>query len=220
MMTRYWALEESLWPKGPTPDVWMIVDCARDQQKIFRFLLACHLEHRCLYSGHLPPVLEMAAPYLIQLDHESAETRRLIELSWGNSWGLFLRSGTSLTRLRRHLRQLLMVRDTTDRRLVFRYYDPRVLRAYLPTCNGDELRTVFGPIESFWTEDRKEMEQLLEFRLDSGRLVKKALSLHSPTLDPSIPAAKSVGPTSPASAGEASRTNLHSDYLWTADETG
>jgi hypothetical protein len=177
LMSRHQAIEELLWPKGPTPDVWMIVDCAREPQRIFRFLLACHLEYSCLFSGYLPPVLEMAAPYLVQLEHDNEETRRLIELSWGNSWGVFLRSGTNLTKLRRHLRGFLMVRDPQGRRMTFRYYDPRVLRAYLPTCNSEELRTVSGPIECFWTEDAKDVEHMLEFRFEGSRLIKKTLRL-------------------------------------------
>ena len=61
--------------------------------------------------------------------------------------------------------------------MAFRYYDPRVLRAYLPTCNSEELRTVFGPIECFRTEDQNDAEHMLEFRFESGKLVKKKLSL-------------------------------------------
>ena len=178
-MSRYQTIEEYLWPKGSMPDVWMIVDCARDQRRIFRFLLGCHLEYSCLYSGPLAPALEMAAPYLVQLDYGNEESRRLIELSWGNSWGVFLRSGTSLNKLRRHLREFLLVRDPQGRRMAFRYYDPRVLRAYLPTCNGEELRTVFGPIECFWTEGQKDVEHMQEFRFEGGKAVKKTLSLTS-----------------------------------------
>jgi hypothetical protein len=180
LMSRLQAIEDYLWPNGFTRDVWMIVDCARDQQRIFRFLLSCHLEYSCLYSGYLPPVLETAAPYLVQLEHDNAETRRLIELSWGNSWGVFLRSGTNLNKLRKHLRGFLMVRDPLGRRMTFRYYDPRVLRVYLPTCNGEELRTVSGPIECFWTEAEKDSDRMLEFRFEGGRLARKHLSLRDP----------------------------------------
>jgi hypothetical protein len=178
-MSRYRAIEEFLWPKGFTRDAWMIVDCARDQRRIFRFLLGCHLEYSCLYSGPLAPALEMAAPYLLQLEYDNEDTRRLIELSWGNSWGVFLKSGTSLNKLRRHLREFLIVRGPQGQRMAFRYYDPRVLRAYLPTCNSGELRTVFGPIESFWTEEQKDVEHMLEFRFAGGKLVGKTVSLAS-----------------------------------------
>jgi Domain of unknown function (DUF4123) len=176
-MRRYQAIEAVLWPNGLTRNVWMIVDCARDPKRIFRFLLDCHLEYSCLYSGALAPALEMAAPYLLQLDYDSQESRRLIELSWGNSWGVFLKSDTSLKKLRRHLRQFLIVRDPQGRRMAFRYYDPRVLRSYLPTCVSEELRTVFGPIDCFWTENQGDVEQLLEFRFESGRLAKRTLPL-------------------------------------------
>jgi Domain of unknown function (DUF4123) len=172
-MSRYQAIEKHFWPRGPSRDVWMIVDCARDQNRIFRFLLACHLEQSCLYSGPIPPALEMAAPYLIQLEHDNQETRRLIELSWGNSWGVFLRSPTTMRNLRKHLRRFLIVRDSMGRRMVFRYYDPRILQTYLPTCTSEELRTVFGPIDLFWTEDSRDADQMLEFQSDGGRLIKE-----------------------------------------------
>jgi hypothetical protein len=180
MTSRYQAIEQVFWPKGFSRNIWMILDCARDQKQIFRFILGCHLDYRCLYSGTLHPALEMAAPYLLQLDVDSQETRRLIELSWGNSWGVFLKSETSLNSLRRHLREFLIVKDSKGRRMTFRYYDPRVLRTYLPTCTAEELRTVFGPIECFWTEDPKEPDQLMDFRLEQGRLVRKKLALGRP----------------------------------------
>jgi hypothetical protein len=177
VMSRYDAIERHFWPAGPSRDMWMIVDCARDQKRIFRFLLACHLEQSCLYSGSIAPALEMAAPYLLQLEHQNQETRRLIELSWGNNWGVFLRSPTNMTNLRRHLRKFLIVQDPTGRRAAFRYYDPRILRAYLPTCTSEELRTVFGPIEVFWTEEWRNLEQMLEFQNDAGRLIKNTRAL-------------------------------------------
>ena len=173
-MSHHQAIEKLLWPNGFSRDAWMLLDCARDQKRIFRFLLACHLDYKCLFGDHIPPVLEMAAPYLVQLEFDNDETRRLIDMSWGKSWGVFLKSGTSLSRLRRHLSDLLIVRDPQGRRLTFRYYDPRVLRAYLPTCTGDELKTVFGPIDCYWTEPAKDFDHMLEFRFEGGKLLRKA----------------------------------------------
>ena len=164
----------------------MIVDCARDQKRIFRFLLSCHLEQTCLYSGSIAPALEMAAPYLLQLEYQNQETRQLIDLSWGNSWGIFLRSSTSMRNLRTHLRKFLIVQDTQRRRMTFRYYDPNILRVYLPTCTGEELRTVFGPIDFYWTEEGEDTDQLLEFQHETGRLISKtrSLSLDPPAVSP------------------------------------
>jgi Domain of unknown function (DUF4123) len=166
-------IEEILWPEGPRQNIWMILDGARSIE-IFRMLLACHLEYSCLYSGPLTPELEMAAPYLVQLDHGYKDTHQFIQRSWGNSWGVFLRTDTSLKKLRRHLREFLIVRDERGKRLAFRYYDPRVLRVYLPTCTTSELRTVFGPIEYFWTESESP-EGMRQFRFSADGLTEVRL---------------------------------------------
>jgi hypothetical protein len=168
-------IEEILWPDGLRQNVWMIVDGARTVD-VFRFLLACHLEYSCLYSGPLTPDLEMAAPYLVQLDPGYRDTHRLIQQAWGNSWGVLFRSETSLKKLRRHLREFLVVRDTKGTRMAFRYYDPRVLRVYLPTCVTAELRTVFGPIDCFWMESESP-EYMLDFRVHNGALEQQTVRL-------------------------------------------
>jgi hypothetical protein len=170
------AVEQHLWPNGFSRDMWMIVDAARDR-RIFSLLLQCHLEYSCLYSGTLSPELKLADPYLVQLDYDYEDTRRLITQAWGRSWGIFLRCDTSLEKLRRHLRGFLTVQDYSGRRLVFRYYDPRVLRVYLPTCTVQELRTVFGPIESFCMEDETP-ESMLEFGFEGARLLTKSLPVN------------------------------------------
>jgi len=169
-------IEEILWPDGPRQNIWMILDGARSIE-IFRMLLACHLEYSCLYSGALTSELEIAAPYLVQLDHGYKDTHEFIRRAWGNSWGVFLRSETSLKKLRRHLREFLIVRDERGNRLVFRYYDPRVLRVYLPTCTKSELRAVFGPIECFWTE-QKGGRELIEFSIGTTGLEERMRPAH------------------------------------------
>lgn len=168
-------LEQVLWPRGATRDVWMIADAARSP-RIFPLLLECHLEYACLYSAPVPPALQAAAPYLVQLDTGYPDTLRLLRNAWGQSWGVFLKADTSLRNLRRHLRGFLMVHDPGGRRVVFRYYDPRVLRVYLPTCRRDELNTVFGPIDRFWMED-EQPGAALEFDFSRDRLVQNRRSL-------------------------------------------
>lgn len=172
------GIETQFWPKGLRRDIWMIVDAARDRH-IYGLLLDSYFEYSCLYSGTLAPELELAAPYLVQLEFEERYTRRLIERAWGRSWGIFLRCDTSLESLRRHLRTLLIVRGPDGRRLAFRYYDPRVLRDYLPTCLPDELRAVFGPIECFWTEDVSP-EVLLRFSVFHNSLERSEVALGQP----------------------------------------
>jgi hypothetical protein len=168
-------LESSIWPKGFSRDAWMIVDAARDQ-RIFGLLLECfYSQHTCLFDGSLPPALKVAAPYLVQLDYDDRKTRRFITQAWNNSWGVVLRCDTRPETLKRHLQALLIARDESGNHLFFRYYDPRVLRVYLPTCTPDELRTVYGPINCFYIEDENP-NSMFEFRL-ARDLVKKTWSL-------------------------------------------
>lgn len=166
-------VKEQFWPRAAGRDAWMIVDGARDRN-VYGMLLDSYLTHQCLYHGELAPELELAAPYLVQLEYDDRYTDRLIERARGNSWGVFLKSGASIGTLRRHLRRLLTVRGPKGDTLLFRYYDPRVLRVYLPTCRAEELQTVFGPIDCFWTED-EDPDMMLEFRVDHGRLSRKEM---------------------------------------------
>jgi hypothetical protein len=161
-------IEQQLWPNGAGRSVYMILDGARDR-RIYSDLMNSHLIYSCLYSGDLAFELEVAAPHLVQLEFEDKFTRGLIQRSWGNSWGVFLKSDTRMERLRRHLRSFLRVKNWRGQNLVFRYYDPRILRVYLPTCTTDELQTVFGPIQQFWTEN-DDADTLLEFSFHRGKL--------------------------------------------------
>jgi len=143
-------LVEQLWPDGDSPTsapVYAIVDAARDPC-IEPSIRATGLEHLCLFAGPLTAALRAAAPYVVRLSPAAALTRQLFESGWHESWCVLARTGPDVTlqQLHRHLRTLLRVRDDSGRVLMFRFYDPRVLRVYLPTCTASEAHTVFGPI--------------------------------------------------------------------------
>jgi len=143
-------LAAQLWPDGDSPGgapVYAIVDAARDPG-IEPAIRATGLEHLCLFAGPLTAALRAAAPYVVRLSPAAALTRRLFESGWQEGWFVLALTGPDVTlqQLHRHLRTLLRVRDESGRKLMFRFYDPRVLRAYLPTCTAGEARAVFGPI--------------------------------------------------------------------------
>ena len=124
----------------------------------------------CLYRGDLQPDMAEVAPYLVRLDKVSRFTNWVIEQGWGNHWGIFALSQQDLGPLRRHFRTLLVVHDSNARPLYFRYYDPRVLRVYLPTCNASELAAIFGPVERYFLEASQPGE-ILTFGNNSGVLL-------------------------------------------------
>jgi len=109
-------------------------------------------EYACLYRGELEPDLAECAPYLVQLKSDGAFTRWVVTEGWGNHWGVFVLAMTDINTLRRHFRGFLMVMSPERKRLYFRYYDPRVLRTFLPTCNAAELAMLFGPVNAYLAE--------------------------------------------------------------------
>ena len=133
-------------------------------------------DYECLYRGELEPDMAEVAPYLVQLEPDAEFTRWVIEEGWGEHWGVFAASNVDLAAMRRHLRKFLIVHNSEGKPLLFRYYDPRVLRVYLPTCTAGELATVFGPITSFVLED-KDPKTALGFRLASGELRREEIQL-------------------------------------------
>jgi hypothetical protein len=165
------AVVDALWPTDKRAEIGMyaILDAARDA-RIYDSVLSCGLPWYCLYSGNIPEELARVAPYLVKLEKENSLTESLIENGWGQSWGIFLGAAAPISDLRRHFHSFLTVETEDGKRMVFRYYDPRVFRTYLPTCTTDELNTVFGPVRNFLLEAADPFA-LLDFRRKEGRLI-------------------------------------------------
>ncbi|MHC4557343.1 MAG: DUF4123 domain-containing protein [Planctomycetota bacterium] len=128
-------------------------------------------EFICLYRGELEPDMAAVAPYLVKLEYDHPFTKLVCEKGWGNHWGIFAITAkeVDLRTVRRHFRRFLMVKDPEGKQIYFRYYDPRVLSVFLPTCNSEELGVVFGPVSSYIMEDG-DSPMLLRFGLKDGKL--------------------------------------------------
>ena len=112
-------------------------------------------EYCCLYRGELKPDMASVAPYLVRLESGTPFTDLVLGEGWGAHWGIFLSSGADLRALRDHFRDFHAVELPDQRTVLFRYYDPRVLRSFLPPCNAAELTSFFGPVQSFMVEGEK-----------------------------------------------------------------
>jgi hypothetical protein len=167
------VLEERLFADEGA-QVYAILDGASVEGLVPR--LAEAAEYVCLYAGELKPDMQAVAPYLIRLERGAPFTAWILEEGWGKHWGVFAAGAADLRALRLHFRRFLLVHDSNGKPLVFRYYDPRVLRTYLPTCNAEELDTVFGPVTHFYAEG-EDPGELLCFRRAGGKLVVGATAL-------------------------------------------
>lgn len=106
----------------------------------------------CLYRGELEPDMTYVAPYLVHVLPESPFAKWLLKECWGKHWGIFVQSAVSLVGMRKHFRSLLVVNDAAGNPLLFRFYDPRVLQTFLPTCSDIELKRFFGRINYYFAE--------------------------------------------------------------------
>jgi hypothetical protein len=132
--------------------LYAILDSAREIDVAYRLLQAKDLHYVSLYKGRREEPIWDAAPYLVQCDPDSQLLRWIIVKGWGNSWGIFLTSAAALEVLCAHFQQFLLIKAEDDRELYFRFYDPRVLRVFSPTCTSEELKQFFGPVTRFLME--------------------------------------------------------------------
>lgn len=147
---------------GDGQPVFAVLDAARED-RLPAFLKAYSVEHFSLYEGESGEQMRDVAPYVALLPKKSHLLPMLVKEGWGKSWGIYLNADIELTKLRDHLRRLLTVKDEDGHLLYFRFYDPRVLRIFIPTCTPEETKDFFGPISRFVMEG-DDLDQPVQFR--------------------------------------------------------
>ena len=152
-----------------------ILDAARDI-RILALLLHHKEECQSLYEGVEGAELAQVAPYLVRLTKDSRLLDALVKEGWGKSWGVYLTSASDLQEVRRHLRHFLQVKLPDGEQVYFRFYDPRVMRVFLPSCTAEETTQFFGPIKRYVMES-EEPDKLWEFTTIGRGAVKKVVPL-------------------------------------------
>jgi pSer/pThr/pTyr-binding forkhead associated (FHA) protein len=135
--------------------LFVVLDAARTD-RILTLVRESVENYRSLYEGIEGAALEHVAPHLVELPPGSALLERLLREGWGRRWGIFIEYPRSFKELRRHLRRFLMVADAdTRKKFYFRFYDPVVLREFVPTCTPKQRAELFGEIGAFLVEDER-----------------------------------------------------------------
>lgn len=130
----------------------LLFDAARAEINLNKALELNKL-NRSLYKGSAEEDLAGIAPYLFTAKPNTDFANWYLTEGWNQSWGLLVNVTASFEDIYKHFRRFLMVKTEDDEQLYFRFYDPRVLRIFLPTCDKDQLKEFFGPIKSFVMED-------------------------------------------------------------------
>ena len=108
---------------------------------------------KCLYRGGDDPETLAVAPYLAHLTADEIDW--VSQKLWERFWGIFVIAESNIKILRAHFRKFLMVDLENEGAVYFRYYDPRVLETFLPTCEEEQLQKFFGPVDAFGVANRE-----------------------------------------------------------------
>jgi hypothetical protein len=148
-----------------------------DGASAFELAFAGRLMGHALYSlftGSLAATVASVGPCLVAIAEPSAFLTRWAAAN-GSHAGVLLQSKASLADLHRHLRSIFVVSDEEGAEYFFRYYDPRVMRTFLPTCRESELREFFGPVDQ-WLVEADQTAGYLAYRLKENELVTQTLT--------------------------------------------
>jgi pSer/pThr/pTyr-binding forkhead associated (FHA) protein len=138
----------TLWREGP---LFALVDGAASPE-VRQFVNRVPEQCESLYEG--PRAAEFAphGPFLLYLPADSVSLLELVRDGWGKSYSVYLSSRRGFREVRQHLRRFLKVRLPDGAEGLFRFYDPFVLRVFLPTLTPEETSEFFGWVDSFLME--------------------------------------------------------------------
>jgi hypothetical protein len=134
--------------------LYALFDAARTP-RVLELLRESVQQTRSLFDGVQGKALEDVAPYVVKLDGTTPVLDRLVMEGWGLRWGVYFSCKLPLVEVRRHWRRFLMVEDDdTGETFYFKFYDPWVLRTFLPSCAPRQRSDFFGDVETFLFEGK------------------------------------------------------------------
>jgi hypothetical protein len=150
-----------------------VLDAARDKA-IHPLIIQGGVPYLSLYHGRAAIGLERVAPYLLYLPPGCNLLPQLIDQGWSKSWGIFLTCRHTMDEVRKQFRRSLMVTlQETQQQVYFRFYDPRVIRIFLPIAEPIQLAEFAGPVISFLIEDEDPGIMLRFFQKDGALAIEK-----------------------------------------------
>jgi hypothetical protein len=155
---------------------YLIYDTALNGLPTLMILQKYYAVNQSLFKGTKDEALIEASPWLFLVDSEqdenlSAETDLSMEFT------LQVEFVGDIHTLSVHLKKFIY-QMIDGREYFFRFYDARVLRRFLPTCDEDQLIEFFGPVKYFITEGDGPGEPI-QFSLKDGTLIQRQLTMNA-----------------------------------------
>lgn len=141
--------------QGQVPHgLFAVYDGARRSPGLYRDLVESGLPHECLFGGQIVSPLREAAPWCVHLGFDENRGREFFCRNWGNASGIYVTAlpSSQLGAVRAQLKRLLRVQLPSGDKALFRFYDPRVFRPFVPTCDATQWRTLGADHHNLWCE--------------------------------------------------------------------
>lgn len=150
--------------------LFVIIDAARGDAAM-QHLATLENQYESLFRGTQSEREFAYSPILATCRDNTGLREWLTESGWGHARTIVIISSASFLELVAHFRRLLIVNTEAGEEIYFRFYDPRVLRTYLPTCTEAELAHFFGPVTRIVAESETGHD-LLSYRRDDPAAAK------------------------------------------------
>lgn len=154
------SVVDELWERRP--GIFVILDGSRIPD-LRAWLQSQRLPYQCLFNGKKAISLADEAPYMLGLGGDRRALEQVVERFHDRRAVSYLESRAGFAAVRRQLRRMLLVKTTYGEVLYFRYYDPQVLRSFLPTCRVGQLRYLFGDVVDTWLVEARVPASLMAF---------------------------------------------------------
>jgi hypothetical protein len=161
--------------------LFVIIDAARGDEAM-QHLATVENQFESLFRGTRAERDFANSPILATCREGTGLHEWLTTSAWGRSCAILVVSSASHLELVAHFRRLLLINTESGDELYFRFYDPRVLRTYLPTCTEAELSHIFGPASRLIAESEIGHELLSYQQNDPAAAKSKANAKPTTTL--------------------------------------
>jgi len=152
------------------PLLYGILDCAVDPSLYAHVQRLSPFSAECLFAGPFERELLEASPHLVALTPSDPLTQLWRSEGWGMNWGILLFAPGNIAQVRRRLRHFTQARlPSGEGPLLFRFWDPRVFRTYVPLVEPDQLPHWFEGIDTYVVE-KPDGAGSLRYTLEDGQL--------------------------------------------------